>query len=258
MQLIVGQKRFVAEKSEPRLPEAIKVAMSVEPSTRLGVTLPRSEERLGKSAALELATETDLEGITTLVSKFPDTSSQATEKGFLRGRFTPEEYKKLIDDKCLYVVRENNQVVAFASVLPWNHSMLALERAVVTLKLGPLKIQLCRWTGKDYADVVESKPILYIADAAVSPDAPHAVSKLIDGLYKLRSENPNTYIVTTCSEAPLPNAHSAQFVKRIGFERVGYAWLPARPMSVGAYPGKTQIVSPFQSGIWLLEPEQGV
>lgn len=258
MQLIIGQKKFIAEKSELRLPEAIKGAISVEPSTLLNVTLPRREEQQRKSVGIELATESDLEDIVKLVSKFPDNSETAIEKGFLRGRFTPEEYKKLIDDRCLYVVRENNQAVAFASVLPWDHSMLALERAVVTLKLGPVKIQLCRWTGKDYANIVESKPILYIADAAVSPDAPHAVSRLIDGLYKLRSENPNTYIVTTCSEAPLPNAHSAQFVKRIGFERVGYVWLPARPMSVGVYPGKIKIVSPFQSGIWLLEPEQGV
>jgi hypothetical protein len=255
MQLVIGQKRFIAETSEPRLPEAIKSAIEVKKSTRLDLTLPRSEEHQLKTSEIKFASKEDLNGITTLVSQFPDNSIQASEKGFLRGRFSPAEYQKLIDDKCLYVVRDKNQVVAFASVLPWNHHLLAPERASVNLKVGPLKIQLCRWTKKDYSAVVESQPILYIADAAVSPNAPHAVSKLIDGLYSLRAQNPSSYIVTTCSEAPLPNTHSTQFVKRLGFERVGYVWLPARPVSIGPYPGKTKIVSPFQSGIWLLEPE---
>ena len=256
MQLVFGQKRLIAETREPRIPVEIKLAIAVDKSPRLDLTLPRSEEHQLKTSEIEFANKEDLAGITTLVSQFPDNSVQAGEKGFLRSRFTPAEYQKLIDDKCLYVVRDKNQVVAFASVLPWNHPLLAPERASVNLKVGPLKIQLCRWTNKDYSTVVESQPILYIADAAVAPNAPHAVSKLIDGLYRLKAQNPNSYIVTTCSEAPLPNTHSAQFVKRLGFERVGYVWLPARPVSVGPYPGKTKIVSPFQSGIWLLEPEQ--
>ncbi|MGE3756516.1 MAG: hypothetical protein AB7H97_02105 [Pseudobdellovibrionaceae bacterium] len=256
MQLIVGERRARIEIPTARLPKEIGEAISVESSSRLDVTLPSYAGRASEPTAIDLATERDLNSIVALISKFPDTAQSASEKGFLRGRFTREEYRKLIKDKCLHVVHENGEVVAFASVLPWNHQMLSLERAVVSLKIGPLKIQLCRWTSKDYANIVESEPILYIADAAVSPESPHAVVKLIDGLAKLRSQNPNSYIVTTSSEAPLPNAHSAQFLKRIGFERIGYVWLPARPMSVGEYPGRTKIIFPFQSGIWVIEPEK--
>lgn len=240
------------EKRREGIPRELQQALDASPaSTRLSAYGAKRAQEPGHSGPLEIATIGDLGAILQIVSLYPDNAPQAKNKGFLRGRFSPQEYEQLVEDGCVRVIRENDKTAGFISVIPWSHSLIGPERMVTGLRIGPIG---CHWTKDDYSTVVKRGNISYIAEAAAHPSAPHAGAQLIRGLMQLRTENPENYLVTTCSEAPVVNLHSASLVQSLGFERIGFVWLPLRPMSVGPYPGKIRLVTPFQSGIWCMKP----
>ncbi len=253
MSLFQTTQKTALSEEHRHLPQNLQLALeSAHPAARFLARFERvSEGRFVNQVHLEPAVSQDLDSIIRLVSTYPDNDERAQNRGFLRGRFTAKEYLQLIDDGCIRVVRENEKVKGFISVLPWSHELIGPERFVTKVRFGPIG---CHWTGDDYSAVVKKGSITYIAEAAVATDASGAAAHLIRALPQLRAESPDNYLVTTCSEAPIANLHAATLVQRLGFERIGYVWLPFRPMSVGPYPGKIKLVAPFQSGIWCMKP----
>ncbi|RIL08976.1 MAG: hypothetical protein DCC75_07605 [Proteobacteria bacterium] len=227
---------------------------SVSVSRRIETLAHKSDKEASLECSyLERARPKDLDQVLAIIEGFPDNAPDASRTGFLRARFSTEQYASLIDERHLWVAREGNSVVAFASALPWNHRLLSQERLVVGIDLGPLKIRLCTWIAQDYSSLVKSGQVIYIAEAAARPDISSAGAHLIKGFPRFRAEYKDSYLVATCSEAPIANLHIAQLVQRLGFQRIGYVRLPLRPFPAKDFPW-VRFLSPFQSGIWLMKP----
>lgn len=244
--------QFQSDPKHTLLPTRLSDALAtIKPAKAY---IARSEEQKTKPEGIaksEAAQARDLSAILKIVESYPDNHNLAQTHGFLRGRFSPKEYEQMIKDGCIRVLRENEIVTGFISIFPWAHPLIEAERRAANLKIGPIGRH---WIGEDYSPTVKRGNITYIAEAGVDPEVEGAGARLIRGLSGLRQEFPENYIVTTCSEKPISNLHSAMLVKKLGFERIGYVWLPFRPMNVGPYPGSIHIVTPFQSGIWALRP----
>lgn len=222
-------------------PSRFSASLSID--TTASTVLPTLE--------FELANVADIEAITKIVSSYPDNHEHAQSRGFLRGRFDRDEYLQLIQDRCIRKITDGKRLVGFASVLPWAHKLISAERGITKFRIASIG---CHWIEYNYSPVIKAGNISYIAEVAVDPKFPNAGARLIKLLPSLRAEYPQNYLVTTCSEVPVPNIHSATLVQRLGFERIGYVSLPFRLMNVGQYPGKIKLVVPFQSGIWSMKP----
>jgi len=196
---------------------------------------------------LERAKVSDLFSMIRILKCWPDDHPQAQSRGFLRPRFSPDEYRQLIGDGCIRVIRDGEKIIGFINVLPWAHPLISQERLAA-------KSFFCHWTGKDYSAALKNGNITYFAEIAADPFVAYSGSRLLRTLGTIRAETPNNYLVGTYSQAPIANVHSAEQLRRCGFELIGYVKLPFRPMKVGPYPGRIGIVSPFQSNIVCMQP----
>lgn len=260
MHLTVGRRTFALSRRRQEMPPALAAALAAVPPN--GAVLAHFGKRLRNPDGTRtpsppesgVAVPGDLPAILRIASSLPDTAPEAESHGFLRARFSPRQYQRLIEDGCIRVARAQGEVVGFAAVIPWRHPLISLERAAIRWGAGPLHLGFVHWTGADFSPLARTVAPLYIAEVAIAPDHPHAAQRLLRVLLNLYGEYPEAYFLSACSEIPKVNVRPALLYHRLGLQRVGCVRLPFRLLRSGPYPGRWSVVAPSQTGIWLKTP----
>lgn len=260
MHLTVGRRTFALSRRRQEMPPALAAALAAVPPNgailaHYGSRL-RNPDKARTSAPPDsgVAVPGDLPAILRIASSLPDTAPEAERHGFLRARFSPRQYRRLIEDGCLRVARAQGEVVGFATGIPWRHPLILLERAAIRWGAGPLHLGCVHWTGEDFSPLARTGNVIYVAEVAVAPDHPHAAQRLLRVLLKWYGEYPDAHVLGACSEIPKMNVRPAVLFHRLGLQRVGCVRLPFRLLRSGPYPGRWSVVAPSQSGIWLKTP----
>lgn len=260
MHVTLGNRTFTLGRRRHEMPPALTSALAAVPPNRTFLAQYGKRLRTRNGTPMSCPQESgkadlrDLPAILRIASLLPDTAPEAEINGFLRARFGPRQYRRLIGDGCVRVARSQGEVVGFASIIPWRHPLIALERAAIQWGAGPCHLGFVHWTGADFSRLARTANLIYIAEVAIAPDQPHAASRMLRVLLKSYGEYPEAHFLSACSEIPQMNARAAVLFHRLGLQRVGCVRLPFRLVRSGPYPGRVSVVAPSQSGIWLRTP----
>lgn len=252
MHLTVGRRTFALSRGRHELPPALASALATDPPN--GAILAHYGKRTRAPDRTGMAVPGDLPALLRIASSLPDTVPEAETNGFLRARFSPRQYRRLIEDGCIRVARNQGEVVGFAAIIPWRHPLITLERAATQWGAGPLHLGFVHWTGTDFSPLARAGNLMYIAEVAIAPGQPRAAQRLLRVLLNLYGEYPEAHFLSACSEIPKVNVRPARLYHRLGLQRVGCVRLPFRFIKIGPYPGRWSVVAPSQSGIWLKTP----
>ncbi|NCA83006.1 MAG: hypothetical protein EOM72_09720 [Opitutae bacterium] len=260
MRISIGDRTFFLGSRRHEMPPALTSALAaVEPNTAILERCAMALRDPGRTVPLarsgsEVAAPRDLPEILRIAASLPDTDPEAGSNGFLRARFSPRQYRRLIADGCIRVARVRDDILGFASIIPWRHEYLAVERASVDLKIGPVHLGFMNYSGEDFTRASLTGDIIYLAEVAMTPGTPHATPQLLRMLLRLYTEFPDSCFLSACGEIPKLNLRPALPYHRLGFTRIGCIRVPFRFVRSGPYPGRLSVVAPSQSGIWLKTP----
>ena len=251
MHLKAGSRTFALDRRRHGMPPALAAALAAAVPNR--AVLARYGNRLHRPGSA-LAAPGDLPAILRIATALSDAAPEAEIRGFLRARFRPRHYLRLIEDGCVRAARVQGEVVGFATVIPWRHPLIAAERAAIQWGPRALHLGFVQWSHEDCTPIARSGKLMYIAEVATDPQRPRAAHRLLPLLLNLYGEYPDCAFFSVCSELPLVNVRPAVLYHRLGLRRVGCVRLPFRFVRCGPYPGRWSVVAPFQSGIWLKSP----
>lgn len=251
MHLKAGSRTFALDRRRHGMPPALAAALAAAVPNR--DVLARCGHRRSRPGSA-LAAPGDLPAILRIAAALSDTAPEAETRGFLRARFRPRQYLRLIEDGCIRTARVQGEVVGFATVIPWRHPLIAAERAAIQWGPQALHLGFVQWSHEDCTPIARAGKLMYIAEVAAAPQHPRAAHRLLPLLLNLYGEYPDCSFFSVCSELPRVNVRPALLYHRLGLRRVGCVRLPFRFVRCGPYPGRWSVVAPFQSGIWLKSP----
>jgi hypothetical protein len=151
----------------------------------------------------------DIPEIFSLVASLDIARPETAQQGFLRSRYSKDEFRRFMDQGYVTVASLHGKLVTFLVAIPWASDDLTLEHQLVSA---------VTWTGQSYSDATDPvyQDAIYIAQIGVDPALTRkGIRKHLYG--DLIARHLKSHLISAVIEQPTLNVVSATFHIALGF-----------------------------------------
>jgi len=173
-------------------------------SNNLNVSLP-----ISLTCKLRPGQHDHIPEIFSLVASLDIARPEAAQQGFLRSRYSKDEFRRFMDQGYVTVASLHGKLVTFLVAIPWASDDLTLEHQLVSA---------VTWTGQSYSDATDPvyQDAIYIAQIGVDPALTRkGIRKHLYG--DLIARHLKSHLISAVIEQPTLNVVSATFHIALGF-----------------------------------------